>query len=170
MLQRRLAPSRPDLPRVSRVCVGPDPFVTIGGGVCVNGGWVPAFSLSAAPFQQFFRHTLSYPCDQEVRVLRSAAEFRGDAAELFELSFVIDFENEMAVLVWGGVRMAEVDTVYSTSSGLLIHAAETTYEYCGGPPRPLPAMVTCPVNVVVVPIADAVAISWRQPRHRSCSS
>jgi phosphatidylserine/phosphatidylglycerophosphate/cardiolipin synthase-like enzyme len=35
------APTAPPPPVSSGTCTTPDPFVTIGGGVCVNGGWVP---------------------------------------------------------------------------------------------------------------------------------
>jgi hypothetical protein len=30
-------------------CVTPDPFVTIGGGTCINGGWIPSSALTPPP-------------------------------------------------------------------------------------------------------------------------
>lgn len=37
----------PSAPAGGGACTTPDPFVTIGGGACVNGGWVPAAMVSS---------------------------------------------------------------------------------------------------------------------------
>ena len=28
-------------PSAPGTCITPDPFVAIGGGLCINGGWIP---------------------------------------------------------------------------------------------------------------------------------
>ena len=42
-------PPPPPAPPPSSGCIGPDPFVTIGGGTCINGNWIPGAPVSAPP-------------------------------------------------------------------------------------------------------------------------
>src|SRR5262249_51635911 len=46
-------PSGPSTPSNPNVCTTPDPFATLGGGSCLNGGWLPpgaSFFIAAPAF------------------------------------------------------------------------------------------------------------------------